>query len=50
MNPELITQAVQEFKTIFVEEFDIELSDQEATKKALELLRLFDCIELFNNV
>lgn len=44
MTPELLQQAVREFKEIYKEEFEVELSDQEATEKAIALLQLFQSL------
>lgn len=44
MTPELLLQAIEEFKIIYQEEFGVELSDEEATVKAQGLLQLFDCL------
>ncbi len=44
MTPEQIKEAVEEFKTIFKKEFGIELSDDEATEKAMAFLHFFDCL------
>lgn len=40
----LSQKALEEFKTIWREEFGTEISDQEATDQAINLLTLFDAI------
>lgn len=44
MKPEQFKQAVSEFKKIYRLEYGIELSDNEASKKALSMLQLFDVL------
>lgn len=44
MTPELLIQAIEEFKVIYQEVFGVELNDEEATIKAQGLLQLFDCL------
>lgn len=44
MKPEFFTKAVEEFRTIYQEEFGIEMSMEEAAEKAQGLLQLFDCL------
>jgi hypothetical protein len=44
MKPEESKQALQEFKVIYREAFDVELNDEEATVKAQSLLQLFECL------
>lgn len=50
MTSEQLTQAIEEFKAIYKEEFGVELSDEEATEKAQGLLQLFSSTELANLV
>lgn len=40
----LSTQAIQEFKSIYEDEFGESISDAEAEHNALELLQLFDLL------
>lgn len=44
MTPEQLKQAVMDFKEIYKQEYGIELSDKEASKKALSMLQLFDVL------
>lgn len=44
LTPEELKQATEEFKDIFQEEFGMELSDEDATEKAMSFLQLFDCL------
>jgi len=44
LSSEQVKQAVDEFKSLFLEEFGIELSEEEATEKAMSFLQLFDCL------
>lgn len=46
MTPESLSQAIKEFKEIYKEEYSIELSDEEATKKAQSLLQFFSCLTI----
>jgi len=46
LTPEEQKQALEEFKSIFKEEFGIELSDEEATKKSQGILQLINSIIL----
>lgn len=39
LTPEQLKQAVEEFKAIFKKQFGVELSDEEATKRALDFLQ-----------
>jgi len=44
MTPEELKEAIKEFKVIYKRIFGIDLSDDEASEKAISLLQLFDCI------
>lgn len=44
MKPEQLQQAIAEFKDIYKLEHHIELTDNEATQKAMSLLQLFDVL------
>lgn len=40
LTPEQLKQAIEEFKLLYKKRFGVELSDEEATKKAQGLLQL----------
>jgi len=44
VKPEELSKAVEEYKAIYQKEFGIELSNEEATKDAQDLLQLFSCL------
>ena len=44
MTDEELKQAVLEFKQIYLEEYNVMLSDQEASNKAILFLQLFDAV------
>lgn len=44
MKPEQLKKAIAEFKQIYFDEYGIELSDKEASTKALSLLQLADVL------
>ena len=44
MKPELLKQAIIEFKEIYLSEFGIYLTDSEATEKVLSIMQLFDVL------
>jgi len=41
MKPEQFNQAILEFKELYKQEYDIDLTNQEASEKASSLLQLF---------
>lgn len=41
LTPEQVKQAVDEFKTLFKQQYGVELSDEEATEQAGDFLQLF---------
>lgn len=41
LTPEQVKQAVEEFKALFKQQYGVELSDEEATEQAGDLLQLF---------
>ncbi len=44
MTPEQLKQAVEEFKEIYKLEYGTDLTDNEASSKAISLLQLFDVL------
>jgi len=46
MKPEQMQQAIKEFKGIYEEEFKEDLTDQEATEKAIGLLTLLETLTI----
>lgn len=40
LTPEQVKQAVEEFKALFKQEYGVELSDEEATEKAKDILSI----------
>jgi hypothetical protein len=44
MKEEELSKAIEEFKVIYYQKFGIQLSNEEASIKAIAVLQLFDCL------